>query len=353
MKNIKWIVVSIVPIFTFSLYSEKILFQREVQVAPRKVVTNEVSDEKRLEEKKQAEQKKLKRQISSSLSHENQDGKVYRQKDGFLFANGKASFTLEIAVQKNVPVRIFYSLNSGELQGYSSPFTIPEEGKYHIFYFSKDDLDNQEIKKEFSVTIDNTSPKLSINAIGAPQSQNGVLLTKPGLKFQVIASDNSSGLKGVYANDGSGFAPVKDEIFELQNEGNFPVSFIAEDNLGNRTKPIIINVISDNKKPTLNYQISQLNEVGGKSICSPQSTLTVIGKDNESGLDKILYRKKGVTEWSVYEKPISLMRFNDLNLEIIAYDKGGNSSDILNIECKIDTTPPDSKIILQIPEGAK
>ncbi len=345
--KLKIIIFILISQFANALVAERILFQKEVQIAPRKVVTNEVTEEKKQEDKKKAEEKKLRRQLTASLNRVYEGGKIYTDRDGKFYSNGKTAFSLEIENTKQVSQTIFYSLNHSEFRNYSDPFTIEDEGYHKILYFAKDELENLETKKEFSVTIDNTPPKLSVNPEGNILIENGLIITKPGFKFKVDSSDSGSGLKGIYADDGTGFSPVKEAYFEVQNTGNLLIRFLAEDNLENRTKPVVFSVNSDGKKPYAFYQISKTYDLNNKTICSPDSFLTLTGRDDESGISKILYRKKGITDWSVYEKPFSFLRFKEIQLEAVSVDKAGNYSDVVSIECNLDLEPPNSQIHIQ------
>ncbi|MBE7412039.1 MAG: hypothetical protein L6Q54_05380 [Leptospiraceae bacterium] len=352
-KVAEYLVLSIFFFLNSIIYSEKVLYQKEVQIAPRKIITNEVSEEKKIEEKKKISQKKIMRQMEARIHDPKKVGKIYKDEKGRLFSNSYTQFNLETNFKKYKESITYYSINGIENKKYTEPIAIQEEGEKRIAYFSEDNLGNKEETKDFFVIIDNTPPKISVFAIDPPTNHNGILYIKPGQKFKISAIDSISGLKNIYVDEGEGFQIVQGEEYELKSEGSFSLSFISEDNLENKSEKVVFQVVSDSKNPKLVYNIQPLVEKEGYPFCTPKSIVTLEGKDNESGLKKIQYRKNGEEKWTVYQKPISIIEKEEFKLEAMSIDLAGNSSDILSIECKIDNTPPETEIIIQKSENEK
>ncbi|HPK45843.1 MAG TPA: hypothetical protein PLV62_12750, partial [Spirochaetota bacterium] len=87
------------------------------------------------------------------------------------FVNSKVKFEL-IAKDNIATDKILYKLDAGNELEYKEPFTIYDEGKHTISYYSIDKVGNKEDMKTFKVIVDNTPPVVNV-AVSAPVIKSG------------------------------------------------------------------------------------------------------------------------------------------------------------------------------------
>ena len=136
-----------------------------------------------------------------------------------------------------------YSLNNGNKQIYSAPFTVEKEG-YHIMeYHATDQVNNTEEIKKCSFLVDNMAPEIyyhfSVKSIGEKTVREDKYTIYPSnAMLYIAATDNASGTQSVEyrinnkelqtAIPVKGFTP-----------GNYEIEIISYDMLKNMSKQIV------------------------------------------------------------------------------------------------------------------
>ena len=114
----------------------------------------------------------------------------------------------------------YYSIDGGSLALYRSPFTVSGDGSHTVFYYSTDQVGNQELTEAVSFQIDTQAPTTQAEVFGAvtPFGPGLVTSISNSVSVNLLASDPTpgSGVAGTYyAVDGGAF---------VQGTGPFTVS---------------------------------------------------------------------------------------------------------------------------------
>jgi len=214
----------------------------------------------------------------------------------------------------------FYSINESTFKE-GTTFTIQDEGKHKVSFYSVDNAGNIEITKTVEVIIDKTAPNTTSNATNSWFKEDF---------FNLSSSDNVSGVaKTFYSINGSDF--VEGTSFKVKEEGVTKVSFYSIDKAGNIEEVKTVEVNIDNIKPITTSNITN-------SWYKDDVNVLLSPSDHGSGIDKTFYTINGYdlvegTSFRVSNEGVTKVSFNSI-------DKAGNIEDVNTVEVKIDKTAP-------------
>lgn len=147
--------------------------------------------------------------------------------NGYYVSQPRISLT---ASDENGIKNIYYRLNSGSWQTYTSSFSL-SEGKHLIEYYAKDNINNSEITKSTNIYVDLTAPSLSLSRPFNNQKVNGSFLISSG---QI--TDQTSGVLNFSVNNQSfstDSANYSENISLSKGKNN--LTFILKDRAGHNT----------------------------------------------------------------------------------------------------------------------
>jgi hypothetical protein len=164
---------------------------------------------------------------------------------GNLYVNGGTGIALTATDNSSGVKMSEYSIDSAPFVAYSAPIILAAypEGSHTIAYRSTDNLGNQEKAKQLTVILDKTPPKTII--AGSEPLVDGVVNTvSPVTSFSLTATDNISGVKGIWYRIDSGQWQLFTNGFTLAGlkEGRHIISFSAVDNVTNEEPEQAITV---------------------------------------------------------------------------------------------------------------
>ncbi|MBC7081428.1 MAG: tandem-95 repeat protein [Thermoplasmatales archaeon] len=153
--------------------------------------------------------------------------------------------------------KIYYKIDAGAWNEYTSNVTISSEGQHTIYYYSIDNLGNTEAEKNISIKIDKTAPTASHSLAGT--LVDGKYTTDVTISFS--ASDTVSGVSRIiYKIDGTSYT-ISDSYgsHTVSSEGSHTVEYYAVDNAGNTGSINSFSfTIQKNKPPVANFTYSPL-----------------------------------------------------------------------------------------------
>ncbi|MBC7129376.1 MAG: tandem-95 repeat protein, partial [Thermoplasmatales archaeon] len=166
------------------------------------------------------------------------------------------------ATDEGVGVNItYYKIDDGDWIEYTTPFTISGEGEHTIYYYSIDNLGNEEERKSIIVKVDNTPPEIFI------QSEFFVITPANLICF---ADDYESGLQSVsfyyqYSYDNKTWSEEQFKCIDYSEPyscsfdeiGFYRISAIAMDNVNNsKDFEIFVRIFNPdfNSDGTINVQ---------------------------------------------------------------------------------------------------
>ena len=141
---------------------------------------------------------------------------------------------------------IFYSLNGAPEQEYRAPLTFDEDGGYSLRWYGVDGVGNREASQSAAFFVDRTAPKLSLTFRVPLVVSHGRLFTAPANGFSIRASDELSGVSGIFCRllgerePAPAFSPCA-ASFQMADfapkagNGVYLLEYFAEDRLGNRS----------------------------------------------------------------------------------------------------------------------
>lgn len=286
--------------------------------------------------------------------------------DGYnTYVNSQVRF--ELRTTDNIyEDRIYYKVNDGEEIEYTEPFTIQEEGRARITYYSVDKVGNKENRDEFVVFVDNTAPNVQVT-LSAPfvKIDDRIYVSETFIYTYVIdATDNLSGVANVqYSVDGEKFQEFIKPVEVSSPEGPADLRVLAIDKVGNATSSYVSKMIDDdgnvvdlgddieffidNEGPEVSITADKdFIMKNGKKVASRDYKYTIEAFDNESGVSKIYYRINAKGDFIPYTGEIELKENGQYIIEAIAKDKVGNSSKTAKLEVFVDTIAPKTEIEL-------
>lgn len=247
----------------------------------------------------------------------NSDGKKY------IMNNTKISL-LSNDDQSGVEV-IYYSVDEGPWNKYSSPITFSEEREYVLKYFAVDNVGNSEKITEVKYVYDKSSPvtKRTINK----DEHNNVISARSTIALE--AEDKGIGLnKIIYSiNNGKEYTYTRPLKAYNLSQGEHTLSYYAIDKAGNKEPKQSYSFYIDKSAPTIIEEvIAKTFFANGKEYASGKAQLKLTAFDNKAGVKEIHYSING-GEYLIYTKPVFLTESaGKLSVKTYAVDKVNNSS---------------------------
>lgn len=273
-----------------------------------------------------------------------QQARIYN--DGrTVYATSATKFRIDASDDLSEPDYIEYSVDNGDFQRYSEPFSINQDGKHTIVYRGVDKVGNLEKDQSFEVVIDNTPPKVYIpNSVSFVAKDDQKHLSAKS-KISLMASDELSGVKRIqYQIDGGPYQDYS-QPFQPKQEGTVQINYKAEDNLGNTTKVNTLKVMVDGKAPTVEIKPDhELVVMDGKNYSKKNNNFNVTASDDGSGVVRILIKATGDEEFREYTGPVSFTSSGEKTLAAKAIDRVGNESQLVKLSFVIDDNAPKTKL---------
>ncbi|MDO8526084.1 MAG: hypothetical protein Q7T03_00180, partial [Deltaproteobacteria bacterium] len=208
---------------------------------------------------------------------------------------------------------------------YENPFGLTglTDGLKHIYYWAKDNVDNEESKNFLNIHLDGTPPVTKI-IVGDPKVQGEGFVyvsSSTPIDFETTAERNDLKKTEYQINEG-GWKTAGP--FQLSNEGDFSILFHATDTLDNVEADKNQKLVVDNTPPD---PLMALNQGDGEKYITRQSLISLDGNATGAGVDLIEY-KIDDDSWRVYKNPFGVAQLGG-GLHVITWrskDRLGNVS---------------------------
>jgi hypothetical protein len=143
---------------------------------------------------------------------------------------------------------IKYSSDGENSTEYLAPISITKEGSSILKYRGTDKVNNQEETQVIALFLDKTPPTI-VESFGSKKLNDGEIAHYPkGTTLFLQATDNSSGLKGIWYSINGGNESKYDNALKITRKGEHKIIVRAQDNVGMTTVKTISFVIEDTKK---------------------------------------------------------------------------------------------------------
>lgn len=251
--------------------------------------------------------------------------------NGELYVSPLTPVTLDFEDVDGVGVKEAYI----EIEGVRDPGRYDEavtlaglgDGYYNLLYWSEDELENIETKKNEEVMLDGTAPvtKILVNGPQYLDKENEIIYVTSATSISFEAETDRDDLDRIeYKVDDYDWQIAQN--FNFDNEGTFDVSYRSFDRLENQEKDQLQKFVVDNSGPEPSLTLSQ-NATGGINYITPTTQITLSGTDNASNIASITYRIDD-GELITYSSPFNLSGYGP-GTHVITYfitDRLGNVS---------------------------
>ncbi|WP_436517388.1 OmpL47-type beta-barrel domain-containing protein [Ekhidna sp. To15] len=217
---------------------------------------------------------------------------------------------------------IYYSIDNGPFEKYTSPLAFNEEKPSAVAYYSVDNVGNAEEISTVNLLVDNSAPVSALNIEG--DKSEDVLSIRSTIVLE--AKDNSSTSSKVFYTIDDGKTYIYSKPIEITNlsEGEHTVTYFAVDDVDNNEEKKSYNFFLDKSAPrVIDEIIGNTFIANGKEYYSGRTKLKLVAMDNKAGVKEIRYSVNG-GEFKLYESPFYLSEAGNLNIEVLVMDKVNN-----------------------------
>jgi len=246
--------------------------------------------------------------------------------DGTLGGNGWyiSNVTVTLAAIDNLSgvSSIWYKIDTGTWQLYSTPFTVSSDDEHIIQYYSFDIAGNIEDANSIDVKIDKTSPVTEHEFEGII-GEDGWFVSD--VTVTLSATDAVSGLNYTMykLNDGAWITYV--EPFIVTEDGDYTLYYYSVDLAGNTetTKEVDFKIEHDVLPPVTTHEFE--GDVGDNSWYTSNVVVTLTAEDDSSGVDYTMY-KLDDDDWQKYTA-ILVIEDGEHTITYYSVDRVGNKEE--------------------------
>lgn len=232
------------------------------------------------------------------------------------------NITLSASDETSGVETIYYSLDNGSYQKYSSSINLTEEKLTSIRYYSVDFVGNVEEVTTVNIMIDKSAPVSSLNIDG--DLSEDVISSRSTIVLSV--NDNVSDKSKTFytIDEGRTYVYSKPISVASLSEGEHTITYFSVDAVDNNEEKKTYSFFVDKSAPrVIDEIIGNTFIANGKEYYSGRTKLKLVALDNKAGVKEIRYSING-GEFKLYEEPFYLSEVGNLNIEVLAMDKVNN-----------------------------
>jgi hypothetical protein len=262
-----------------------------------------------------------------------------------LFVNFKASFELLPEDEHSQIDYVEYKINDSDYMRYTGPIRLSKEGSTTIAYRSVDRAGNAESPSIIFMVVDNTPPVCTLKPAENLFVVKGVGYASAKNSYAISAEDTVSGVKEVLYSVDNGEKIKYQGPVKLETPGFHSITYYGTDTADNTGVEQSYAVSVDDVKPTIDIVESlPFVKIGERLFARKGTKFKLVARDAESGVAKILYRKKAEDEFTAYVEDLSFDTTGEYTIQAKAIDNVGNESDIKELKFVYDVQSPKTKI---------
>lgn len=229
--------------------------------------------------------------------------------------------------------KIYYTFNQESPKLYNGkevPLTSLETGLHTLYYWSVDNVENEEEKQSFEFFLDKVSPIASIDVLGDKFIVDNKIYLSGRTKIKITAVDNRTGIKELkYSINNAIFQDYTEPFYMPSKAGVYTIQYFVADELNNRNTGEMLQskgvIYVDLLGPSLDYKLEgPVFKKKDEIYVGPKTEFQIIGKDAESGLKSLYYTVNGSGE-KIYTSPFLIgTTSGKYAIDYIAYDNVNN-----------------------------
>lgn len=259
-------------------------------------------------------------------------------KGNYLYISARTTISLAATDNKAGVKNIYYRIDGGERNTFSSDFKMPPvRGSHNVKYDANDLVENLSGNHYINVFMDVDAPETGIVYANPQFMDRDTLFITSKSNITLRMRDDASGVqKTEYQVDGGGFKTYA--AFTLPTEGYHTINFRSTDNVNNKEGDKSSSCYIDNTAPEIfvKFSIEQIGTKNGKPVYPNYTRMYVSATDKKVGTESITYGMDGGAQ-QLYSSPqtldaseVSRFRKNKkYEVKVVAKDKLGNTSEKL------------------------
>ncbi|MDT8447474.1 MAG: chitobiase/beta-hexosaminidase C-terminal domain-containing protein [bacterium] len=226
---------------------------------------------------------------------------------------------------------------------YGSPISLKKlkEGRYEVSYEAVDKVRNRQTPAQASFVLDQSAPRLRLNAEGDGYRKSGMLYVSQRSKLALQAQDAGAGVDWVKYKFGKSTQTYQSPFEVPKASGEYLYKAWARDKVGNQTRLMSFKVVQDPHPPTSRYQFKGNHYIDTKGrFLSPKGQIILSASDKASGVATKFYGVDGAAP-AAYRQPIGGFSGGQHELVFYATDQVANQERQQRLTFFVDDQPPE------------
>ncbi len=254
--------------------------------------------------------------------------------------------------------RTEYALDGKIFYPYEKPIRFEKKGNYTLSFRSHDKVGNVEATQSQEIYYDDSVPSSELKVQGKGKElqikNKTYLAVSDSAGLDIEAKDEGAGVKQIWISiDGGHWAPYLKTIFLLK-EGPHQLSFLTEDNVGNKEAARVATLYTVSEPPqTKGVPLGKLVNSGGTYFATAGFRLKLEARDNAVGIERVEYKMADETDFRVYDRPIEFKNAGLQSVNFRAVDKIGNVEPTRIFTVAIQIAAPETQFRASIPLTTK
>ncbi|HEV2859976.1 MAG TPA: PQQ-binding-like beta-propeller repeat protein [Pyrinomonadaceae bacterium] len=238
----------------------------------------------------------------------------------------------------------FYSIDNGQTQYYSAPFTVSAEGAHTVRVWSMDEASNTDPQQSLVVNIDTTAPQTRAYLGGV--IDNG--WWRGSANVRLYATDAASSVGGIFYTVDGGATQTYTADFNVTGDGSHTVRFWSVDVAGTAEAPQTLAIPIDGTAPQTQAAAVGAPGDGGWYRGAVQVTLSAV--DATSQVKASFFAVDGGAA-QAYSAPFAVTGDGSHTVRFWSVDQAGNAEASKYLTLMIDGTAPQTQASAAGPLG--
>ena len=246
--------------------------------------------------------------------------------------------------------RTLYNFDSGSDRRYYGAINLGSlnDGEHTIYYYSYDNVKNEEVKKSLKFYLDKIAPETSLDIDGDLCEKNGMKWVSERTVVKLSATDNKAGVYKIYYRVGRSKETVSSEqrmdygspISIPTNYGKHVLKYDAMDNVENLSRNEYLTVYMDNIAPETGVVYGRPQFFTRDTLFINSKTgITLPSSDKGSGVTKTEYAVDGGASKS-YSGSFNLENHGHRTITFKSTDCVNNVENQKTSKVFVDNKPP-------------
>ncbi len=232
--------------------------------------------------------------------------------------------------------------------GYPVSVAYLSDGNHTLYYYTVDNVKNEESRKSFSFYLDKIAPEITVKIEGDQHETAGNFFISPNTRINMTATDNKAGVEGIYYNINRQGKTKFGSPFAIPERGGVHnIIYWAVDNVENQRAARSVasavgnkKIFMDNRAPTTGISYGKPQFFDRDTLFINMDTKIYLkSRDYESGVAKIEYKVDGGSS-NTYSSAFNVTASGNHTVSFNATDNVNNAEQSKESKFFVDNDPP-------------